>query len=101
MRKGIIGKRNGFPVVQIPVVSSLTISASLAGGLPPILGATSGQFVFGTDGAHGTGAPCSHRLISRFPLASRGVWHCPHIATACTRYLPRAASPPFDRKSVG
>ena len=30
MRNGIIGKRRGLPLVQIPVVSSLTMSASLA-----------------------------------------------------------------------
>src|ERR1700733_1887158 len=67
IRNGIIGKRNGCPFVQIPVVSNFTISASLAGGFPPILGATSGQFEFATDGANGTDAPCNHRLISRFP----------------------------------
>lgn len=96
MRNGIMGKRNCLPLVQIPVVSSLIISASLAGGLPPILGAIMGQLLaLPSAGDHGTGAPCNQLLESSSPLLSRGVWHCPHIATPSTRYLPRAASPPL------
>jgi hypothetical protein len=42
----------------MPVVKSLTMSASLAGkGVPAILGALIGQFESGFVGAHGTGAP--------------------------------------------
>lgn len=97
MRNGIIGKRNCFPFVQMPVVSSLIISASLAGGFPPILGAIMGQALIPPlAGDHGTGAPCNHLLRSRLPSPSRGVWHCPHIATPSTRYLPRATSPPLS-----
>ena len=97
MRNGIIGKRNCFPFVHIPVVSSLIISASLAGGFPPILGAIMGQALIPPfAGDHGTGAPCNHLLRSRLPSPSRGVWHWPHIATPSTRYLPRAASPPLS-----
>src|ERR1700723_2051975 len=95
MRNGIIGRRRGLPVVQMPVVSSLTISASLAGGLPPILGAIRGQLLTAPSaGDQPTGEPCSQRLRSRLPLLSRGVWHSPHMATPSTRYLPRATSPP-------
>src|ERR1700690_1038421 len=90
-----MGKRRGLPVVQMPVVSNLTISASLAGGFPPILGAISGQFDAPSTGAHRTDAPCNHRLRSRPPLLFRGVWHSPHIATPSTRYFPRATSPPL------
>ena len=62
IRNGIIGKRNGWPVIQIPVVSSLTISTSLAGGVPPIRGACNGQLESAPDaGTHNTGAPCKAR----------------------------------------
>jgi hypothetical protein len=55
-----MGGRSRSPVVQIPVVSSLIMSESLAGkGVPPIRGALIGQLESGFDGAHGTGAPCS------------------------------------------
>jgi hypothetical protein len=36
MRNCGMGSRNRFPFVQMPVVSSLTMSASEAGGVPPI-----------------------------------------------------------------
>src|ERR1035437_885593 len=90
MRNWGIGSRRRLPVVQVPAVSSLIMSASLAGGVPPIRGALRGQFESGFAGSQGTGAPCSHRVRSRFPLLSRGVWHCPHIATPSTTYFPRA-----------
>src|ERR1022692_1591726 len=95
MRKGIMGKRRGFPVVQMPVVRSLIMSASLAGGLPPILGAIRGQLESPPSaGAQRTAAPCSHLVRSTPPLLARGVWHSPHISTDSTRYFPRATSPP-------
>lgn len=73
------------------------MSASLAGnGVPPICG---GPLIGHTDsgfaGSHGTGAPASHRDLSEFPLLSRGVWHCPHMATPSTTYFPRATEPPL------
>src|SRR5450755_2625121 len=92
MRNCGIGKRRDLPAVQTPVVSSLIMSASLAGGVPPIRGALIGQFESGFAGMYGTGDPCSHRLRSRFPLSSRGVWHWAHMATLSTRYFPRATS---------
>ena len=92
MRNGIIGKSSCLPLVHMPVVSSLIMSASLAGGVPPILGASNGHFGRGCAGTHGTAPPCNHWLRIRTPFSSRGVWHCPHIATLSTRYLPRATS---------
>src|SRR5450755_961203 len=94
MRNWGMGSRRGLPVVQMPVVRSLIMSASLAGGVPPMRGALSGQFWAGLAGSQGTGDPWSHRVWSRFPLASRGVWHCPQTATDSTMYLPRATSAP-------
>lgn len=88
-----MGKRSGCPFVQIPVVNSFTMSASLAGGVPPIRGAFNGQFGLAAGGPQVTGAPSRGRLCSRVPSLFRGVWHCPHIATFSTRYFPRSTSP--------
>src|ERR1700722_2313886 len=92
MRNCGIGKRSRLPVVQMPVVSSLTMSASSAGGVPPILGALTGQSELGLAGRYGSGPPCSQLARSGFPLLSLGVWHCPHMATPSTRYFPRTTS---------
>lgn len=73
MWNGIIGNRNGLPFVQMPVVSSLIMSASPAGGAPPIRGAERGHFGSGFEGSMNTGAPWRVRCGSSFPSLSRGV----------------------------
>jgi hypothetical protein len=81
-----IGSLNCWPVIQIPVVSKVIIPALLAGGKPAILGTIVGQSAVGVEGWYGTGAPASHRLRSSWPLAVRGVWQVPHMATFSTMY---------------
>ena len=79
-----------MPSFQIPVVSSWTISSSLAGGVPAIRGAFNGQFPVACAGSNQTDAPSNWRPLSISPESLREVWHIPHIATPSTMYLPRA-----------
>src|SRR5215831_10882935 len=73
MRNGGMGGRSGLPLVQIPVVSSIVISASVPGGVPAIRGTWSGQLSVGWAGSNHSEPPCSHLLRSRRPWGSRGV----------------------------
>src|ERR1700676_1105394 len=92
MRNWGMGGRRRAPVVQMPVMSSLTMSESLAGnGVPTIRGALAGQFESGFAGVQGNAAPCSQCARSGLPLGSLGVWQSPQIAILSTIYFPRAA----------
>jgi hypothetical protein len=95
MRNCGIGGRRGFPFRHTQVVSSVTISAWLPGGVPAIRGACSGQSVDGSAGLNPTGAPSSHFVRSKSPVLVRGVWHWAHTATPSTIYLPRATRLPW------
>src|SRR5271165_5821625 len=85
-----MGQRRGLPSTQIPVINSVIIAASLAGGVPAMRGSMSGQLGSGRAGKYGTGPPASHLEVSGSPLASRGVWQSPQCATPTTIYLPRS-----------
>src|SRR5262252_2976032 len=76
----------------MPVVKSLVRSSSLPGISPARRGALSGQSDIGFAGLSQRGAPCSHRVVSSAPELVRGVWHCVHIATPSTMYLPRVTA---------
>lgn len=84
-----MGWRNRFPSRQIPVVRSVTISASDPGSTPASRGAFSGHCSSGSAGFSQTAAPSRGSFGSGFPLLSRGVWHCAQRESPSTMYFPR------------
>ncbi len=85
-----MGGSGGSPFWSLPVVSSVTICASVHPGIPARGGATSAHFGIGTMFLKSSGAPWSHRSLMNSPLSFRGEWQSTHMATCSTRYFPRA-----------
>jgi hypothetical protein len=68
-----IGGLGGAPVLEMPVINSITNWASVPGGEPASLGATTAHVLVGTLGRMRTAAPISQRERSGLPVLSIGV----------------------------
>src|SRR5260370_39356875 len=85
-----MGGRPGSSLYAMPVIRNLTACSSVHPGNPAMFGVLSAQTGIGAIGLNVSVAPFSTFPGRGSPFSLMGVWQSPHIATASTRYFPRA-----------